>query len=193
LPRFSKYPINTGLGWMGWRGVESFDLTHNPKVSWFKSRPRNQLKRHVKVASLWRPLRLLGSSQHRGQIPLQLNSELSLNAVARALVAFARRRLRSQDDRINQPSEHLRGFQPRVLALEGGGEFLDLRAVEVGHARVQERRWFVGGLELGFELEPPVFESLHLRLALLNRNNPASCRAASSVAPRSAPAHASRN
>jgi len=40
--------------------------------------PRNQLNRHEKVARFWRPFPLLGSSQHRGQIPSQLDPELAL-------------------------------------------------------------------------------------------------------------------
>jgi len=39
--------------------------------------PRNQLNRHEKVARFWRPFRLLGSSQHSGQIASQLDSELA--------------------------------------------------------------------------------------------------------------------
>jgi len=49
------------------------------------------LNRHEKVARFGRPFRLLGSSQHRGQIPSQLDPELAL--------------LRSQDDRFNQSTE----------------------------------------------------------------------------------------
>ena len=64
--------------------------------------PRNQLNRHEEVARFWRPFRLLGSSQHRGQIPSQLNPELAL--------------LRRQDNRIDQPTQNLSGFPARVLA-----------------------------------------------------------------------------
>src|SRR5262245_18040325 len=42
------------------------------------SSPRNHLYRHQKVARSWRPFRLLGSSQHRGQIPSQVDPELAL-------------------------------------------------------------------------------------------------------------------
>jgi hypothetical protein len=99
--------------------------------------PRNQLNRHEEVARFWRPYRFLGGSQHRGQIPSQLDPELAL--------------LRSQDNRIDQSTEHLGGFQAGVLALEGSGELLDLRAIEVGHARVKEGRRFVRDLELSLE------------------------------------------
>jgi hypothetical protein len=55
--------------------------------------PRNQLNRHEKVARFWRPFRLLGSSQHRGQVSSQLDPKLAL--------------IRNQDDRIDQPTEHI--------------------------------------------------------------------------------------
>lgn len=42
------------------------------------ARRRNQLNRHEKVARFWRPFRLLGSSQHRGQISSQLDPQLAV-------------------------------------------------------------------------------------------------------------------
>src|SRR2546426_10703473 len=104
--------------------------------------PRNQLYRHEKVASFWRPSRFLGGSQHRGQVASQLDPELAL--------------LRYQDNRVNQSTEHLRGLRAGVFALERFRELLDLRAVEVGHARVKQRWRLVGGFDLRFEHVPTV-------------------------------------
>ncbi len=69
--------------------------------------PRNQLNRHEEIARFWRPFRLLDISQHRGQIPSQLNMELA--------------GLRHQDDRIDQPTQNLSGFPARVWPLQRGG------------------------------------------------------------------------
>jgi hypothetical protein len=79
----------------------------------------------------------LGGSQHRGQVPSQLDPELAL--------------LRDQDNCVNQSTQRFRGFCACVFALECGGKFLDLRPVEVGHAEVKERRQLVGGFDLWFE------------------------------------------
>jgi hypothetical protein len=102
--------------------------------------PRNHLYRHEKVASFWRPFRLLGDGQHRGQIASQLDPELAL--------------LRSQHDRINQSTERFRRLQAAVLVLECRGQVLDLPAVEVGHARMEQRRRLSRCIQLLFELIP---------------------------------------
>lgn len=44
----------------------------------------------------------------------------------------------------------------------GSGELFDLRPLEVGHARVQKRRWRVGGVDL---LQQSLFAILQLRLS----------------------------
>jgi hypothetical protein len=121
-----------------------------------------------KVASFWRPFRLLGDGQHRGQIASQLDPELrSLAAMARV----TRRRLRHQDDRINQSAERVRGLQATVLAMKGTGELFDLRAVEVGHARVEQRRRFVGGFDMVLKFVASRREPQHLFLPLAGRHN----------------------
>ena len=81
-----------------------------------------------------RARRRLGDGQHCGQIPSQLDPQLAL--------------VRSQDDRINEPTERLRGFQAAAIGLERGGELFDLRSVEVGHARMMERWRLMCGLNL---------------------------------------------
>jgi hypothetical protein len=77
------------------------------------------LNRHQRVARFRRPFRFLGGSQHRGQIPLQLDPQPWPAGVR--VLTIARRRLAliwNQDNRIDQPAEHLRGFEARVLTLE---------------------------------------------------------------------------
>jgi hypothetical protein len=100
------------------------------------------LYRQEKIASFRRSFCFLGDGQHRGQIPSQLDPELAL--------------LRSQDNRLNQPTERFRGFQAAAVGLERGGELFDLRPVEVGHARVQERRRLSRRLQLLFEFIAPM-------------------------------------
>jgi len=138
----------------------------------FKSHPRNQLNRHGKVASLWRPFRLLGDGQHRGQIASQLDPE-PWPAEVRVL-ASARRRLallRSQDDRINQSPARLGRFQAAVLPLERPRALFDLRLVEVGHARMQQRRWLVGRLDRLLQLVSARRQAEHLVLPLAGRHH----------------------
>ena len=69
-------------------------------------KPPQPIEPHEEVARFWRPFRLLGSSQHRGQIPSQLNMEPA--------------GLRHQDDRIDQPTQNLSGFPARVWPLQRG-------------------------------------------------------------------------
>src|ERR1700730_12542411 len=117
--------------------------------------PRNQLYRHKQVARFWRPACFLGGSQHRGQVPSQLDPELAP--------------LRRQDDRINQSTEHLRRFQACILALERRGEILDLRSVEVSHARVKQRCRLVGGFDLRVEDVSAMADGEELVLNLTGR------------------------
>jgi uncharacterized protein len=140
----SRPSLFTGVAW-GTRDVlrQTIDVAgwsspvarwaHNPKVGGSNPPPATTLSAREGRLFL-ATFSLLGGSQHRGQIPSQLDPQLAVP--------------RGQDNRINEPTEALRGLQAGVLALERCGQFLDLRPVEVGHARVQERRRLVGGVEL---------------------------------------------
>jgi hypothetical protein len=51
-----------------------------------------------------------------------------------------------------RPRRAFGGLRPALGLLEGLGELFDLRAVDPGHLRMQERRRLLGGSELGFQL-----------------------------------------
>jgi hypothetical protein len=55
-------------------------------------------------------------------------------------------------------------FQARVFALERGSQFLDLRPVEVGQTRVQERKRLVGRRQLRHERFLPFLQAVVARL-----------------------------
>jgi hypothetical protein len=95
---------------------------------------------------------LLGDGQHCGQISSQLDPELAL--------------LRHQDNRINEPTESVRGFQTAAVGLKRGGELFDLRSVEVGHARMQKRWRFVCRRDLREQRFLPSLKALHLGFQL---------------------------
>ena len=59
--------------------------------------PRNHHNLQREVARFWRPLRILGGTQHRRQIPLQLDLQLAL--------------VRRQDDGVDEATQRLRGFR----------------------------------------------------------------------------------
>src|SRR5579872_788966 len=65
--------------------------------------PATNLYRHEKVARFWRPSRVLGDGQHRGQVASQLDPELAL--------------VRRQDDRFNEPSERQRLPRAAITAI----------------------------------------------------------------------------
>ncbi|MBL8136982.1 MAG: hypothetical protein JNL48_10195 [Acidobacteria bacterium] len=94
----------------------------------------------------------MDGSQHRGQVPLQLDPQLAAP--------------RGQDNRINQPAEAFRRLQPGVVAPERGGQFLHLGPIQVGHARVEQRRGLVRGLELGLKCGLPLLKTVVTRLEL---------------------------
>jgi hypothetical protein len=85
---------------------------------------------------------LSGGSQHRGQVPAQLDPEPAC--------------LRTQDNRIDQPAERLGRLDSGVRTLEGCGKLSHLRAVDVRHLRVQQRGRLVRDLQLCLELILPV-------------------------------------
>ena len=58
--------------------------------------PRNHHNLQREVARFWRPLRILGGTQHRRQIPFQLDLKFAL--------------VRSEDDGVDEASKRLRGF-----------------------------------------------------------------------------------
>jgi hypothetical protein len=114
------------------------------------------LYRQEKIASFWRSFCFLGGGQHCGQIPSQLDPKLAF--------------LRSQDNRLDEPTERFRGFQAGAVGLERSGELFDLCPVEVGHARVQEGRRFVAGLDLVLKLVPARGQAEHFFLPLAGRH-----------------------
>lgn len=61
-------------------------------------------------------------------------------------------------------------FQAAFGLLKRLGERCDLRAVDAGHLRVQDRRRFVRHLQLRLQFLPPAVEGLHLDLALVHRD-----------------------
>ncbi|MEQ1896751.1 MAG: hypothetical protein ABL971_05105 [Vicinamibacterales bacterium] len=104
------------------------------------------------VAGFWRPLRILGGSEHRREIPFQLDLQSWL-AEAR-VIACVRRRLtlvRRQDDGVDKATKRLRGFRADFWMLKGLSQSRDLLAVQAGHLRVQERRRRVSGCQFCFQ------------------------------------------
>jgi hypothetical protein len=86
---------------------------------------------------------LYGRAEHGGQIPPQLNLKRLAGLVW------------SEHNRVHEAAQCLGGLRPAVSVLKRSGELCDLRAVDTGHLRMQERRRFLGGSELGFQLFPP--------------------------------------
>ena len=69
--------LGSSTPWIGERGgIPSSSRGPAPQLQVpLVAGPRNQLNRHEKVARFRRPFRFLGSSQHRGQVPSQLDPE----------------------------------------------------------------------------------------------------------------------
>src|SRR5258705_1357982 len=96
--------------------------------------PRNHRYLQREGLGFWGPLALYGRAEHRREIALQFDSEDAC--------------LRRQSDGVDQPSECLPGLGTRFCGLQGMSERRHLLAVQLGHLRVEDRRWVVGGVEL---------------------------------------------
>jgi hypothetical protein len=76
-----------------------------------------------------------GGSQHRCQIPFQLDLEFAL--------------VRRQDDGVDEAAKRLRGLRAGLWMLQGLSQRGDFLSVHVGHSGVPQWWWFVRGLKLG--------------------------------------------
>ena len=101
---------------------------------------------------------MYGRPQHGCEVAAQLDAESLFAPVW------------SQHDSVHETAQGLRRLQVAFGLLKRLGELCDLRAVDAGHLRVQERWRLVRRSQLCLQFLPTAVEGLHLDLGLVHRD-----------------------